>query len=64
MAVVGNALLDRFIGHSEAEQAFQPWWDITEDFLVYGLIMLGSNFIYYIKHLIRKYITKIQYGDT
>ena len=53
MAEVGNALLDRFIGHTEAEQAFQPWWDITEDFLIYGLIMLGSNIIYYIKHLIR-----------
>ena len=42
MAVVGGALLDKFIGTSEAEKAFQPWWDTVEDFLVYGLIMLGN----------------------
>ena len=42
MAVVGGALLDNFIGKSEAEKAFQPWWDTVEDFLVYGLIMLGK----------------------
>ena len=42
MAVVGGALLDKFIGTSEAEKAFQPWWDTVEDFLVYGLIMLGK----------------------
>ena len=42
MAVVGTALLDKFIGTSEAEKAFQPWWDTVEDFLVYGLIMLGK----------------------
>ena len=44
MAVVGGALLDKFIGTSEAEKAFQPWWDTVEDFLVYGLIMLGKLF--------------------
>ena len=44
MAVVGGALLDKFIGTSEAEKAFQPWWDTVEDFLVYGLIMLGNLF--------------------
>ena len=43
MAVVGSALLDKFIGHSEAERAFQPWWDTMEDYLVYGLIMLGMK---------------------
>ena len=42
MAVVGGALLEKFIGTSEAEKAFQPWWDTVEDFLVYGLIMLGN----------------------
>ena len=42
MAVVGGALLEKFIGTSEAEKAFQPWWDTVEDFLVYGLIMLGK----------------------
>ena len=47
MAVVGNALMG-FMAHSEAEQAFQPWWDVTEDFLVYGLIMLGKKVMYLI----------------
>ena len=44
MAVVGSALLDKFIGTSEAEKAFQPWWDTVEDFLVYGLILLGKSY--------------------
>ena len=43
MAVVGNALLNRFLGTSEAEKAFQPWWDTVEDFLVYGLVLLGKH---------------------
>ena len=51
MAVVGNALINKFIGHSEAEQAFQPWWDTTEDFLVYGLVMLGKTYKTYITSL-------------
>ena len=41
MAVVGNALMNKFLGHTTAETFFQPWWDTTEDFLVYALIMLG-----------------------
>ena len=45
MSVVANALLDKFIVHSEAERAFKPWWNTTKDFLVYGLIMLGKKFI-------------------
>jgi len=44
MSVVANALLDKFIVHSEAERAFKPWWNTTKDFLVYGLIMLGKAF--------------------
>ena len=44
MAVVGSALLDKFIGSTEAEKAFQPWWDTVEDFLVYGLILLGKSY--------------------
>ena len=45
MSVVANALLDKFIVHSEAERAFKPWWNTTKDFLIYGLIMLGKKFI-------------------
>ena len=43
MAVVGTAILDKFLGRSEAEEAFQPWWDDMQDFLLYGLIMLGTK---------------------
>ena len=45
MAYVGTQLIDKFIGQSEAEQAFQPWWDTTANFLVYGLILLGNIII-------------------
>ena len=42
MAVVGTEILNKFLGSTEAEKAFEPWWDTTEDFLVYGLILLGK----------------------
>ena len=41
MASLGNALVGRILGHSAAEKAFRPWWDTLEDYLVYGLVMLG-----------------------
>ena len=47
MASIGNALVGRILGHSAAEKAFRPWWDNFEDFLVYGLVMLGNKFIKY-----------------
>ena len=43
MASLGNALVSKILGHSEAEKAFRPWWDNLEDFLVYGLVMLGKH---------------------
>ena len=42
MAVVGTEIPNKFLGSTEAEKAFEPWWDTTEDFLVYGLILLGK----------------------
>ena len=60
MAVVGTEILNKFLGNTEAEKAFEPWWDTTEDFLVYGLIMLGklnniiANFIFVKFFLIMK----------
>ena len=42
MASIGNALVSKILGHSAAEKAFRPWWDNLEDFLVYGLVMLGK----------------------
>ena len=41
MASLGNALVNKILGHSAAEKAFRPWWDNLEDFLIYGLVMLG-----------------------
>ena len=41
MAAIGAALMGRVLGHSEAEKAFRPWWDALEDYLIYGLVMLG-----------------------
>ena len=41
MALVGSALLDKVTQDDPAKKAFQPWWDTTKDFLVYGLIFLG-----------------------
>ena len=44
MASLGNALVTKILGHSAAEKAFRPWWDNLEDFLVYGMVMLGKNY--------------------
>ena len=41
MAAIGAALMGKVLGHSEAEKAFRPWWDALEDYLIYGLVMLG-----------------------
>jgi len=40
-AFVGAKVASQVLGHSEAEQAFRPWWDKFEDQLIYGLITLG-----------------------
>jgi len=41
MASLGNALVTKILGHSKAEKAFTPWWDNCQDFMVYGMVMLG-----------------------
>ena len=41
MATLGSALINKVLGHSDAEKVFRPWWDKLEDFLIYGLVMLG-----------------------
>jgi hypothetical protein len=45
MASLGEALVSRVLGHSAAEKAFRPWWDNLEDFLIYGLVMLGKKYL-------------------
>ena len=42
MATLGASLVTEVLGHSAAEKAFRPWWDILEDYLLYGLITLGK----------------------
>ena len=41
MAALGTTLMSKVMGHSEAEKAFRPWWDVLEDFMIYALVMLG-----------------------
>jgi len=41
MAMLGSALMGGLMSHSAAEKMFRPWWDAIEDFVIYGLIMLG-----------------------
>ena len=45
MAVLGNTIINKFLGLSEAEEAFQPWWETIEDYTVYGLILLGKVYV-------------------
>ena len=41
MSAILTALKDKVLGHTDAEKAFRPWWNTLEDFLLYGLVMLG-----------------------
>ena len=45
MAQIGKEMVDTVFVYTEAEKAFRPWWDKLEDYLVYGLIMLGKTII-------------------
>ena len=54
MAGLGDKMVTALFGQSEAEKTFRPWWDTLEDFLVYGLILLGKSMgfgIYYLRML-------------
>ena len=42
MAVVGTAIISKYLICSEAEACFQPWWDTTENYAVYAVILLGK----------------------
>ena len=41
MAALGAAVAG-FLGHSNAEKVFKPWWQNLEDFLAYSLVMLAA----------------------
>ena len=59
MASIGNALVSKILGHSAAEKAFRPWWDNLEDFLVYGLVMLGKISDPHIRKLHNRILRKL-----
>ena len=42
MAVLGTALAKELLGFDDANKAFRPWWDTTQDFLMYGMVVLGT----------------------
>ena len=43
MAVLGTALAKELLGFDDANKAFRPWWDTTQDFLMYGMVVLGTH---------------------
>ena len=56
MAQIGTDLMTRVVGHTEAERAFRPWWDIVEDYIIYALAMIGIwgplTFVFFFESLI------------
>ena len=46
MAVLGTALAKELLGFDDANKAFRPWWDTTQDFLMYGMVVLGMNALF------------------
>jgi len=41
MGAVASSVAKSVLGHSDAENAFRPWWDTVQDHLIYGLITTG-----------------------
>ena len=39
--VLGSLLMGNVLPKSAAEKTFHPWWDVLEDYLVYGLVLVG-----------------------
>ena len=42
MAAIGTALMGKVLGHSEAEKAFRPWWDVIEDYMLYFFVIMSE----------------------
>ena len=42
MAPLGGALLSSVLEKSPAEKALTPWWDRIQDYIIYGLIIVGK----------------------
>lgn len=45
MAVLGTVLAKEVLGFDDANKAFRPWWDTTQDFLMYGMVVLGNSLV-------------------
>ena len=45
MGAVASSVAKSVLGHSDAENAFRPWWDNVQDHLIYGLITTGKFYI-------------------
>lgn len=41
---IGFDVAKEAFSYSDAQNAFRPWWDRVEDYLVYALILLGNCF--------------------
>ena len=46
MGAVASIVAKSVFGHSDAENAFRPWWDTVQDHLIYGLITTGKLCIF------------------
>ena len=60
MASLGNALVSKLLGHTAAEKAFRPWWDNFQDYLVYGLVMLGKL----VTFLLQRFVFVLAFSPT
>ena len=59
MAVLGTALAKEILGFDDANKAFRPWWDTTQDFLMYGMVVLGMQKMFYSILLVMKILIEI-----
>ena len=45
MAVLGTALAKEILGFDDANKAFRPWRDTTQDLFMYGMVVLGKYIV-------------------
>ena len=42
MAALAGDLSKVILGHSEADKAFRPWWDVIEDYMLYFFVIMSE----------------------
>ena len=42
MSAFAGDLVTHVLGRTDAEKAFRPWWNTSQDYLVYALVTLGQ----------------------